>query len=86
MLTWKSFKDQRNTMTHEFSANFAVTQQLLDGAALIRTFERELDHACYAVEQLIILFDFINGAGDVTGLSLQPLILRMLLSPCWIEQ
>ncbi|HCB8653824.1 TPA: hypothetical protein M2I17_005019 [Escherichia coli] len=63
----KSFKDQRNTMAHEFLANFAVTQQLLDGAALIRTFERELEHACYAVEQLIILFDFINGAGDVTA-------------------
>ncbi|EPD1224741.1 hypothetical protein ACR6A2_002829 [Escherichia coli] len=63
----KSFKDQRNMMAHEFLANFAVTQQLSDGAALIRTFERELDHACYAVEQLIILFDFINGAGDVTA-------------------
>lgn len=63
----KLFKEQRNTMAHEFLANFAVTQQLLDGAALIRPFERELAHACYAVEQLIILFDFINGAGDVTA-------------------
>lgn len=46
----KSFKDQRNTMAHEFLANFAVTRKLMDGAALIRTFERELDHACYSVE------------------------------------
>ncbi|EPO1788727.1 hypothetical protein ACT7BH_000052 [Cronobacter turicensis] len=63
----KSFKDQRNTMAHEFLANFAVTQQLLEGARLIHPFERELTHACYAVEQLIILFDFINGADDVTA-------------------
>jgi len=53
-------------MAHEFLANFAVTRKLMDGAALIRTFERELDHACYSVEQVIILFDFINGAGNVT--------------------
>ncbi|ELY3543854.1 hypothetical protein SMX40_000680 [Cronobacter turicensis] len=54
-------------MAHEFLANFAVTQQLLEGARLIHPFERELTHACYAVEQLIILFDFINGADDVTA-------------------
>lgn len=63
----KSFTDQRNTMAHEFLANYAITQQLLDGAALIHPFERELAHACSALEQLIILFDFINGAGDVTA-------------------
>ncbi|WP_370425506.1 hypothetical protein AB9Q52_000785 (plasmid) [Pantoea vagans] len=63
----KSFTKQRNSMAHEFLANFAITQQLLDGAALIRPFERELNHACYAVEQLILLFDFINGAGDVAA-------------------
>ncbi|EOV9595166.1 hypothetical protein ACN5PR_000570 [Cronobacter dublinensis] len=63
----KSFKEQRNTMAHEFLANFAVTQQLLDGARLIHPFERELAHACFAVEQLIILFDFINGANDVSA-------------------
>lgn len=63
----KAFTDQRNTMAHEFLANFAITQQLLNGTALIRSFERELTHACFAVEQLIILFDFINGAGDVTA-------------------
>ncbi|WJT05474.1 hypothetical protein ACEPWQ_24960 (plasmid) [Leclercia adecarboxylata] len=63
----KSFTRQRNTMAHEFLANFAVTQQLLDGAALIHPFERELTHACFAVEQLIILFDFINGADDITA-------------------
>lgn len=63
----QSFTKQRNLMAHEFLANFAFTQQLLDGAALIRPFERELAHACYAVEQLIILFDYINGAGDVAA-------------------
>lgn len=63
----KSFTKQRNSMAHEFLANFAITQQLLDGAALIRPFERELAHACYEVEQLILLFDFINGAGDVAA-------------------
>lgn len=63
----QSFTKQRNTMAHEFLANFAVTQQLVDGAALIRPFERELSHACYAVEQLILLFDFINGADDVAA-------------------
>lgn len=62
-----SFKDQRNAMAHEFLANYAITQQLLDGVALIRPFESELDHASFALEQLIILFDFINGAGDVTA-------------------
>ncbi|KIC88478.1 hypothetical protein [Pantoea agglomerans] len=63
----QSFTKQRNSMAHEFLANFAVTQHLLDGAALIRPFERELEQACYVVEQLIILFDFINGAGDLTA-------------------
>lgn len=63
----KSFTKQRNSMAHEFLANFAITQQLLDGAVLNRPFERELSHACYAVEQLILLFDFINGAGDVAA-------------------
>ncbi|HDL7749873.1 TPA: hypothetical protein PXP51_002242 [Yersinia enterocolitica] len=63
----KSFKDQRNTMAHEFLANYAITQQLLDGAALIRPFERELAHASFVLEKLIILFDFINGADDVTA-------------------
>lgn len=63
----KSFKAQRNTMAHEFLANYAITQQLLDGAALIHPFERELFHASFALEQLIILFDFINSAGDVTA-------------------
>ncbi|MCE6966303.1 hypothetical protein K6W81_20855 [Enterobacter sp. MW07] len=68
----KSFTRQRNTMAHEFLANFAVTQQLLDGAELIHPFERELTHACFAVEQLIILFDFINGADDIKA-WLEPL-------------
>lgn len=63
----KSFTRQRNKMAHEFLANFTVTQQLLDGAALIHPFERELTHACFAVEQLIIIFDFINGADDITA-------------------
>lgn len=63
----KSFTRQRNKMAHEFLANFAVTQQLLDGAALIHPFERQLTHACFAVEQLIIIFDFINGADDITA-------------------
>lgn len=63
----KSFKDQRNTMAHEFLVNYAITQQILDGAALIRPFERELSNASIELEQLIILFDFINGAGDVTA-------------------
>ncbi|MEB6536270.1 hypothetical protein MXM51_17240 [Pantoea stewartii] len=63
----KSFTDQRNTMAHEFLANYAITQQLMQGAGLIRTFDRELVHACVVLEQLIILFDFINGAGDVTA-------------------
>ena len=63
----KSFKDQRNTMAHEFLANYALTQQILDGAALIRPFERELANTSIELEQLIILFDFINGAGDVTA-------------------
>ncbi|EOV9576585.1 hypothetical protein ACN5LO_004044 [Cronobacter sakazakii] len=61
----KSFTRQRNKMAHEFLANFAITQQLMDGAALIHPFERELTHACFAVEQLIILFDFINGTDDI---------------------
>jgi len=65
----KSFKDQRNTMVHEFLANYAIPQQLLDRTALIRQFERELANACMGLEQLIILFDFINGAGDVTSLA-----------------
>lgn len=65
--TLKSFTQQRNTMAHEFLANFALTQQLMDGAALIGPVERELSRACYAVEQLIILFDFINGAGDIAA-------------------
>ncbi|HHS3095106.1 TPA: hypothetical protein ACTEQ6_003107 [Klebsiella oxytoca] len=63
----KSFTDQRNTMAHEFLANYAITQQLLGGAELIHTFERELAHASIALEQLIIVFDYINGAGDVTA-------------------
>ncbi|ELR8757067.1 hypothetical protein PXV26_004419 [Escherichia coli] len=61
----KSFTRQRNTMAHEFLANFSLMQQLMDGAELIHPFERELTHACFAVEQLIILFDFINGADDI---------------------
>ncbi|QCZ26137.1 hypothetical protein [Leclercia adecarboxylata] len=63
----KSFKDQRNTMAHEFLANYAITQQILDGAALIRPFERELANASTQLEMLIIVFDFINGAGNVTA-------------------
>lgn len=65
----KSFKNQRNTTVHEFLANYAITQLRLEGAALIRPFERELANACMGLEQLIILFDFINGAGDVTSLA-----------------
>ncbi|HDT3902133.1 TPA: hypothetical protein QHM69_000077 [Raoultella ornithinolytica] len=63
----KSFKDKRNTMAHEFLANYAITQQLLDGGVLIGPFERELTHAIYELEQLIIVFDYINSAGDVTA-------------------
>lgn len=63
----QSFTKQRNSMAHEFLANYALTQHLLDGAKLIHPFERELNHACIALEQLIILFDYINGAGDVTA-------------------
>ncbi|XUA21498.1 hypothetical protein ACQVA2_22000 (plasmid) [Citrobacter sp. OP27] len=63
----KSFKDQRNTMAHEFLANFALTQQLLEGVGMMHSFERELAHASFALEQLIILFDFINGANDITA-------------------
>ena len=63
----KSFKDKRNTVAHEFLANYAITQQLLDGAVLIGPFERELTHAIYELEQLIIVFDYINSAGDVTA-------------------
>jgi len=65
----KSFKNQRNTTVHEFLANYAITQRLLEGAALIRPFERRLANACMGLEQLIILFDFINCAGDVTSLA-----------------
>lgn len=54
-------------MAHEFLANYAITQQILDGAALIRPFERELSNASIELEQLIIIFDFINGASDVTA-------------------
>lgn len=63
----KSFTQQRNTMAHEFLANYVLTQNLFEGAALIHPFERELNHACFAVEQLITLFDFINSAGDITA-------------------
>ncbi|APB53003.1 MULTISPECIES: hypothetical protein [Klebsiella pneumoniae complex] len=63
----KSFKDKRNSMAHEFLANYAITQQLLDGPVLIGPFERELTHASYELEQLIIVFDFINSNGDVTA-------------------
>lgn len=65
----KSFKNQRNTMVHEFLANYAITQRFLEGAALIHPFERELANACMGLEQLIILCDFINGAGDVSSLA-----------------
>ncbi|MEH9314725.1 hypothetical protein RAE90_29180, partial [Klebsiella pneumoniae] len=58
---------KRNSMAHEFLANYAITQQLLDGPVLIGPFERELTHASYELEQLIIVFDFINSNGDVTA-------------------
>ena len=63
----KSFKNKRNSMAHEFLANYAITQQLLDGPVLIGPFERELTYASYELEQLIIVFDFINSASDVTA-------------------
>jgi hypothetical protein len=62
----ESFQAQRNTMAHEFLANYAITQQLTNGA-LTRPFERELTRASYELEQLIIVFDFINEAGDITA-------------------
>jgi len=52
---------------HEYLTNYAITQQLLDRAALIRPFERELANPCMGLENLIIPFDFINGTGGVTA-------------------
>lgn len=52
-------------MAYEFLANYVFTQQILDEAALICLFECELANASIELGKLIILFDFIKGAGDV---------------------
>lgn len=60
----QDFVRDRNEIVHNFFINYAITQSLIKGR-LTNSFERQLDHACFALERLIILFDFFNTAQNI---------------------
>ena len=63
----KIFVQKRNNMAHDFLADFALTQHTLQQTGLQHMFMGDLFRAAYELEQLIVLFDYINEANDITA-------------------
>ncbi|EAA1754189.1 hypothetical protein NXM83_003706 [Salmonella enterica subsp. enterica serovar Urbana] len=63
----KIFVEKRNNMAHDFLADFALTQHILQQTGLQHIFMGDLFRAAYELEQLIVLFDYINEANDITA-------------------
>ena len=53
-------------MAHNFLADFAPTQYILQQTGLQHMFMGDLFRAAYELEQIIVLFDYIIEAKDIT--------------------